>query len=79
MWGSGRCGRWICGGGGSRLRIWGLWDMSVSRLHNVVISSRIWWVRTIRIELQDLQIHVGVCDNEVELLVKGQEFHRDGF
>ena len=53
--------------------------MSVSRLHNVVISSRIWWVRTIRIELQDLQIHVGVCDNEVELLVKGQEFHRDGF
>jgi len=35
--------------------------------------------RTIRIELQDLQIHICVCDNEVELLVKGQEIHCDGF
>jgi hypothetical protein len=34
---------------------------------------------TVRIELQDLQVHVSVRDDEVELLVKGQEFDRDGF
>jgi hypothetical protein len=34
--------------------------------------------RTIRIELQDLQIHVCVCDDEMKLFVKGQEFYCHG-
>jgi len=34
---------------------------------------------TVRIELQDLQIHICVCDDEVELLVKRQEIHCNGF
>ena len=35
--------------------------------------------RTIWIELQDLQVHICVRNDEMELLVKGQEIHCDGF
>lgn len=30
--------------------------------------------RTVRIELQDLEIHVSVCDDDVELFFEGEEF-----
>ena len=38
-----------------------------------------WGRRTLRVVLQDLQVHVCVRDDDVELLVMGEEFSRDAF
>jgi hypothetical protein len=29
--------------------------------------------RTVRIELEDLQVHIGVCDDDVQLFFEGEE------
>lgn len=35
--------------------------------------------RTVRIELEDLQVHVCVCDDKMKLLFKGEEVDGYGF
>lgn len=74
--GSALCGRWICGGGASRLLIWGLVEV-VSGLfcrEGGGGGSCTFWV-----VLQDLQVHVCVCNDDVELFVVRQEFCGDAF
>lgn len=35
--------------------------------------------RTFGVVLKNLQVHVGVCDDDVEFAVEGEEFNGDGF
>jgi hypothetical protein len=35
--------------------------------------------RTFGVELHDLQVHIGVCSDQMELLVEGKEVSGEGF